>query len=343
MALADSTGTPAVQVPAAQGLPHGGDLDTARRLYPHAPLPWLDLSTGINSWPYPVGPIPREAWRRLPDASSLRALREAAAGCYGAPDPACVAAAPGTQALIQLLPRLRPPGRVLVQSPTYGEHARCWALAGHQVAAVPDLGPKTADACVLVNPNNPDGRRHPPELLLDWAARLSRRGGWLVVDEAFADVVPETSVAGHAGAPGLVVLRSFGKFYGLAGVRLGFLLAAPALAARVADWLGPWAIPGPAIAVGCRALADRAWADAMRARLAGMARALDRLLTGAGLEVIGGTDLFRLARHPDAQALAGSLAQAGIWVRRFPDRPDLLRFGLPGRGMARLERALARR
>ncbi|ACJ01217.1 threonine-phosphate decarboxylase CobD [Rhodospirillum centenum] len=317
---------------AGQGLlPHGGDLDTARRTWPDAPGPWIDLSTGINPWPFPVGPLEPESWTRLPGAAALAALRHAAARRYGVPDAGRVAAAPGTQALIQLLPRLRPPARVAIQSPTYNEHAHCWAAAGHEVTAVPgiDALPDDTEVCVVVNPNNPDGRLHPPRRVLELAAALARRGGWLVVDEAFADTCPEASVAPAAGMPGLVVLRSFGKFYGLAGLRLGFVLADTALVAAVEAALGPWSVSGPALEIGRRALEDDAWTAATRLRLEAAAAALDADLAAAGLTVVGGTPLFRLVRTPAALALSGALAAAGLWVRRFPDRPDLLRFGLP--------------
>lgn len=326
-------------------LPHGGDLDAARRLHPDAPQPWIDLSTGINPWPYPVGPVTQEAWTRLPGADALADLLNAASACYGAPGPEHVVAAPGTQALIQLLPGMRRPGRVAIQSPTYGEHARCWTLAGHEVVPTDSVEAwlDEADVCVLVNPNNPDGRRHDSARLRGWAGRLAARGGWLLVDEAFADCDPLASAADLTGAPGLVVLRSFGKFYGLAGLRLGFALTEPELARRIGDALGPWSVAGPALEVGVRALTDRDWAERTRRRLAAAAGELDRALADGGLQVLGGTDLFRLARAHDAEALFHRLARAGLWVRRFPGHPDWLRFGLPPdrHAMERLIRALA--
>ncbi|WP_035690725.1 threonine-phosphate decarboxylase CobD [Azospirillum halopraeferens] len=310
---------------------HGGDLDAARAAFPGAPEPWIDLSTGINPWPYPLPDLPAEAWTRLPGAAAEERLRRTAARRYGAAGPDRVAAAPGSQALIQVLPRLRPPGRVAVAGPTYAEHARGWAAAGHAVAtvaAVADAG--DADVVVVVNPNNPDGRIVPPDEILAVAERQAARGGWLVVDEAFADVAPAASVAAAAGErQGLVALRSFGKFYGLAGVRLGFALAEPVLAAAVRAAVGPWAVAGPALAIGTAALEDDAWAQATRRRLADASAALDRRLTGGGLVVDGGTDLFRLIRDARAPALYRALGRAGILVRRFPDRPDLLRLGLP--------------
>lgn len=310
---------------------HGGELGLLAARFPDAPRPWIDLSTGINPWPYPVPALPDAAWQRLPGHAETQRLLAAAAACYGAPGPDHVAAAPGSQALIQLLPRLRPAGRVAVLGPTYGEHEACWRAAGHAVerlaGAAPDGEASGWDVVVTVNPNNPDGRRLDPAGLERLRAALAARGGWLVVDEAFADVAPDIAMAGAAGRPGLIVLRSFGKFFGLAGLRLGFALAAPALRARIEAALGPWAVSGPAIAIATAALADEAWIAATRQRLAAAAARLDGVLAGAGLELLGGTALFRLARGGDE--LFDRLGRAGILARHFPDHPGLLRLGLP--------------
>ncbi len=337
----------------AAPLHHGGDLAWAVARFGPSNTGWLDLSTGINPQPYPVPPLPAErwaeAWTRLPGTAAVDALRAAAARCYGVRALGAIVAAPGTQALIQLLPRLRPAGRVAVLGPTYAEHAHAWAAAGHAVTEVAasggepwgDLG-DTADVVVVTNPNNPDGHAVAPVRLIEAAAALAARGGWLVVDEAFADTAPVLSVAAAAGRPGLVVLRSFGKFFGLAGVRLGFALTGPGLAARTAAGLGPWAVSGPAIAVGTAALADRAWIAATRTALNAAAARLDRLLAAHGLGVAGGTSLFRLVEDPAAPEVFERLGRAGILVRHFPGRPDRLRFGLPGSeaDWRRLEAAL---
>jgi cobalamin biosynthetic protein CobC len=325
-------------------LAHGGSLGEAAALFPDAPRPFLDLSTGINPVAYPLPPLPAEAFTRLPEPQAEAGLREVAAQAYGAADAALVAAAPGTQILIDLLPRLFPAARVAVLGPTYAEHAQAWRKAGADVATVADVAAlENADAAVLCNPNNPDGRRLPPPRLLALADRMAARGGLLLVDEAFADLEGEgPSVAGALPHPALLVLRSFGKTYGLAGVRLGFALAGHERAALIRAALGPWAVSGPALAVGCAALADAGWRAATAARLAAEVRELDALLAAAGLRVVGGTRLFRLAEGPAAPDLFTCLGRAGIFVRRFADRPDWLRFGLPGTpdGWARLRQAL---
>jgi cobalamin biosynthetic protein CobC len=313
---------------------HGGDLEAAEARWGRPEAGWLDLSTGINPFPYPVPPLAPEDWARLPGRAAEDGLREAAAAAYGCA-PGQVLAAPGTQALIQALPRLMAPTTVAVLSPTYGEHARAWAAAGHDVRPVGGLDEtEGAGVVIAVTPNNPTGR------VLDTGALAQLAGDRLVVvDEAFADATPTTSIVPLL-RPGLVVLRSFGKFYGLAGLRLGFALAEEATLAPLKSALGPWAVSGPALAVGAKALSDTAWQQATRTHLAAEAATLDRVLEDAGLRVLGGTTLFRLAEHAKAPDLYDRLGRAGILVRAFPAQPTWLRFGLPAGGLERLRAAL---
>jgi cobalamin biosynthetic protein CobC len=330
-----------------EAAPHGGDLGAARRQFPGAPEPFIDLSTGINPRPYPVPQLPAELFARLPEADAQAELAIIAARAYGAPSAACVVPAPGTQILLPLVAGLVPTGRAAVVMPSYSEHIRAAALAGHQVEAVRTIGDcGDADLVIVGHPNNPDGRLADRAGLIALADKISRRGGVLVADEAFMDVGPPAASLGpDVLRANIIVLRSFGKFFGLAGLRLGFALAAPALAARLAAMLGPWAVSGPALAVGAKALADTPWIDQTRHELAREAQKLDALLTGAGagLDIVGGTSLFRLTRSAAAPALFEKLGRAGILVRRFPDRPDWLRFGLPADAPAwrRLAAALA--
>ena len=310
---------------------HGGDLDWARARFPDFTGEWLDLSTGISPFPWPTPGLADDSFRRLPSAADLEALCAAAAAAYGAPDSRWVAAAPGAQAAIQTLARLRPPCRVAIAGPTYGGHAAAWAAAGHEILPVPfanDGPPPGCSVAVVVTPNNPDGRLAPPERL---RARVPP-GGWLIIDESFADAAPEACA--RPIPRGTIVLRSFGKFYGLPGLRLGFALAEPAVAARLRQAFGPWPVSGPAVAIGRAALADAAWRDSARARLAAAARRLDRILARLGCETLGGVSLFRYVRAP--AGLFDRLGARGVYARAFADRPDRLRFGLPGAGEARL-------
>lgn len=324
-------------------LPHGGNLDAARRRFPGAPEPFLDLSTGIAPRAYPLPPLPPEALTRLPEPSEHAALCALAGRRWGVPAGARVVAAPGTQILLPMIAALCPPGAARILGPTYAEHARAAALAGHAVQEVPALEALTPTALVtVVNPDNPTGRVLPFAALEALAATQRAAGGLLVVDEAFLDADPELPSALPLVPGGAtVVLRSFGKFHGLAGVRLGFAVAPEAIAARLEALLGPWAVAGPALHAGRAALADAAWAAAQREDLRAAAVRLDAVLAAGGLTVLGGTPLFRFVVAPAGTGTR--LGRAGILVREFPHWPDRLRLGLPPdeAGFARLAAALA--
>lgn len=323
---------------------HGGNLAQIRARFPEAPEPWIDLSTGINPIAYPVPEIAAEMWTRLPEESLVAALEHDAAVAFGVHDASCVAATPGTQALIQMLPRLIGGASVGILGFTYQEHARVWREAGRTVEVVERLEALARfDVALVVNPNNPDGRSVAAADLAGLALDMAASGRRLIVDEAFVEVMGEgASLAPRLPIGRVVVLRSFGKTWGLAGLRLGFCLADADFAAATRAAFGPWAVSGPAIAVGGAALADRAWLADTIARLHRDVARLDPMLAAAGCRVLGGTPLYRWVAHPDARGLADHLAAAGIHVRRFPHDATRLRFGLPGGedGWARLEAAL---
>ena len=324
---------------------HGGSLSRAERLFPDAPRPWLDLSTGINPHSYPFGGIDAGAFTRLPEDSRLQTLLETAARAYGAPSARNIVAAPGTQILLPLIAMLVRRGSAAILSPTYAEHYRAAAMAGHETVEVANPEElRRSELAVVVNPNNPDGRIVARSSLLAIAAEMRAGSGLLMVDEAFMEVGPvDESLAPDVTRGGIVVLRSFGKFFGLAGVRLGFAIGPEDLVAEIRSRLGPWAVPGPAIELGIAGLADISWQRAMRQRLADDAARLDGLLRDAGLTVTGGTSLYRLVRKREAQALFRALGEAGILVRRFDRDEQALRFGIPGddRAYSRLHRVLA--
>lgn len=327
------------------GIAHGGNLAAAQTLYGNPPGGWLDLSTGINPHGYPVPPIPPDVWLRLPDDDGLEAL---AAAHYGVNQPGAVLTVAGSQAAIRALPALLPRGRVGVAQIGYSEYAPAFARAGHSVTPLPEnafLGDLPSDVLhlVVVNPNNPTARLLPAQTLRDWRARLHARGGTLIVDEAFIEALADgPTLAPLAGAPGLIVLRSIGKFYGLAGARIGFVLAAPDLLVALRDALGHWTVNGPAREVVRTALADLPWQSAMRARLQREGTRLHTLLDRHSLPNVA-TPLFAWAPTPRALALHASLAHVGIWTRLFDAPVPGLRFGLPPdeTGWRRLDDALA--
>jgi cobalamin biosynthesis protein CobC len=318
---------------------HGGNLDQARQRFGGRAEDWIDLSTGINRLPYPVGEVSMRAWSALPARSEIDALHQAAQRAYRTSAP--VVAMGGAQAAIQLLPQLAPRGRARILAPTYNEYAPVLSAAGWEVEEVSELDALAgADLAIVVNPNNPDGRCHAPADLLALLPRVGR----LVIDESFADAVPHLSLASEAVRPGLVILRSFGKFYGLAGLRLGFALGHAADIAKLAAMSGPWPVSGAAIAIGCRALRDDDWAKATSAGLARDSVRLDALVQSQGWRLVGGTPLFRLYEMPDALAAQEKLARAQIWSRVFVQQPTWLRLGLPGdeSEWSRLAEVLAR-
>ncbi|MEG0244727.1 MAG: threonine-phosphate decarboxylase CobD [Pseudomonas sp.] len=321
-------------------LEHGGRLRKAALQYGIAQEDWLDLSSGLAPWPWPIPPIPLRAWARLPETDD--GLEQAACDYYGA---AQVLPVPGSQAAIQLLPRLRRAGKVGVLSPCYAEHAEAWRRAGYIVREVleqeVDFFLDSLDVLVVVNPNNPTGLSLTPQRLLDWHARPAERGGWLVVDEAFMDNTPHLSLASQANQVGLIVLRSFGKFFGLAGVRLGFVLAERKLLKLLAEQVGPWAVSGPTRELGQVCLRDSAGHTYQRQRCEDASQRLFRLLEQYGLRPQGGCALFQWLISDHAEQLHEFMAQRGILLRLFV-HDSSLRFGLPGTDAdwLRLEQAL---
>lgn len=320
-------------------LEHGGRLREAADYWRIPLADWVDLSTGIAPWSYPAS-IPATAWQRLPEEGD--GLEKAAAEYYGHPAPLPLA---GSQAAIQGLPRLLPPSRVAVLTPGYGEYAPAWRAAGHEVreVAFAALAASDADVVVMGRPNNPDGAALPRAGAIALARAMEKRGGWLVADEAFGDMAPAESLAPLAGTDlsRLIVLRSLGKFFGLAGARVGFFCAAPELSARLAEVLGPWAVAHPSRVVATQALADRAWQTQQRERLMAAALRLRALLARHDLtaRTVGG--LFCHLPLANAAELHEFMARRGILLRLF-DEPEALRIGLPGDGnqWRRLDAAL---
>ena len=318
---------------------HGGRLSEARAAFPHAPAPWLDLSTGISPWSWLGSRAGRADLRRLPDPADLRNLERAAAAAFGVTDARRVIATAGAEAGIALLTATLDLKVIDIVSPTYGGHASAWAAAGASVRAIAaaDVASRVA-GLVIVNPNNPDGRILSRAQVL---AVAQQRRGWTIVDEAFGDTEPRSSVV-DSEADRLVVLRSFGKFYGLAGARLGFVVAPLDLAVQLRARLGEWPVGADAIALGTGAYADLEWQARQRRRLGLASRRLDKLLTAHGFEIVGGTSLFTLTASADAPARFLRLCERGVLTRPFAHDARWLRFGLPDPNVwTRLEAALS--
>lgn len=293
---------------------HGGGIDAAIAHYGGTRESWLDLSTGINPNAYPMPKLPHDAWTALPDQAAFTRLYDLARRFLNVPEEAAIIGATGASAIIAALPRVIPTGAVSVPGPTYNEHGAAFAAAGWT------LGQDPSHAIVAVHPNNPDGRI--------WQAD-DLTSPFVIIDESFCDVMPEASLIHLSKRPGTVVLKSFGKFWGLAGLRLGFAIGDPDIIHKLTDILGPWQISGPALAIGAKAFADPQWASETRACLTGDTARLDRLVTATGAKLVGGTTLFRLYDVGDAAAMQDRLARHHIWSRTFPYADNWLRLGLP--------------
>lgn len=342
---------------------HGGAIDAAAEKYGIATPDWLDLSTGINPTAWPITMSDAIHWQRLPLARELDALKQAAADYYGISHANQLVCAPGTQALIQTIPfwfadQSRTATAHII-GPTYAEHALGWKRAGfktetvtttpeNRVSSMTDILQSSGgrdDIVILVNPNNPDGGLIDRTAMIGLAELAQKHGKWLVIDEAFMDCSPEYSICAECHKfERVIVLRSFGKFFGLAGLRLGCAVMPPEPAADLTDRIGPWAVAGPALIIAQAAFKDRTWQTAMRHQLSINARRLDTLIASlTDLERVGGTTLFRLYHGRNAAKLAHHLGAQGILVRLFEDHADHIRFGLPGaeKDWIRLEKALA--
>ncbi len=326
---------------------HGGALDQAKLLFPHVKLPWIDLSTGINPYNYPISSIDLSLCKRLPLSSEEDQLRQIAANYYGCKNKSYVAIAPGTQLLISLMPFLLKAKEVYVLCPTYGEYFFSWQQAGVNVTKIYDIdhlieySQRENAVAILCNPNNPDGRQIISDKLTYIIEKWGKTGNYVILDEAYMDFI-DKGLGYLLPKPGLIILRSFGKIFGLAGLRLGFILSSSEIIQKIRFMLGSWSVHGMAIQIAIKALQDDLWIQRTKSQLQIQQSRLDLLLTKASLHIIGGTLLFRLYSHPKARNIWKSLATQGIWVRQFDYNPAWLRFGLLYReeDWQRLEHAL---
>ena len=301
---------------------HGGGLDAAIAQYGGARSDWVDLSTGINPVPYPIKDIPQEAWTALPDQAAMDALLQAARQFWCVPGDASIIATHGASALIARMPDIARSQGAYIPTPTYNEHA----AAFHARAPKMDQTDPQHDTHIFVHPNNPDGRF--------WTRDETNSAKLTIIDESFCDIAPNQSHIHRCDQPGTIILKSFGKFWGLAGLRLGFAIgngldtksdATP----TVSELLGPWSVAGPALDIGAKALSDHQWAETTRLRLTNDAKRLDVLVQSNGGKVVGGTPLFRLYDVGDAAAWQDKLAKGHVWSRIFPYSKTWLRLGLP--------------
>jgi cobalamin biosynthetic protein CobC len=322
---------------------HGGRLDLAIKEYGGKRKDWLDLSTGINPNAYPARMLDADIWRRLPDGQDLDDLLRAAKRYYRVPDGTGIVAAGGTQALIELLPHVLVSKRVAIVSPTYGEHAHTWRKCGAHIETIKkgEAIPRLSNALLVVNPNNPDANVYSPKELITLAKDMSQHNGYLIVDEAFCDPTPENSIIPEL-PKNVIVYRSFGKFFGLAGLRLGFLVGPSSVVQQLENMLGPWCVSGPALEIGRVALGDKKWIKATRRSLEAMAKSQAEMMAGNSLDICGINPLFIYGGHEKASSVFKRLAENKILVRPFPEISNRLRFGLckDEQALSRLDKAL---
>ncbi|WP_341760225.1 threonine-phosphate decarboxylase CobD [Candidatus Endowatersipora endosymbiont of Watersipora subatra] len=323
---------------------HGGSLDEAVGLYGGNRYDWLDLSTGVNPNHWPIPRLADNIWSTLPDSDAYSKAESAVRKAYSVPDRAAISLASGTQSHIQWIPFLFKPQAVAVVNFTYQEHISCWRRAGHKVYVTEGLesAERTANIIIVVNPNNPDGRQIHRDILKDLVHRLGAKGGLLIVDEAFCDVTPDISIIGETGLDGLLVLRSLGKFYGLAGVRFGSVISFKRMVMRLNEGLGYWSVSGPALAIAAAALVDQKWRFRTLKHLSYWRIKFEALLLKKGYRIVGGTDLFILVEIKNASEIFIRLVRYQILVRSFDAKPNWIRFGIPqsNQSLDRLEKAL---
>lgn len=306
---------------------HGGNLSVIAAKYPNAPRPFIDLSTGINPYPYPLSELTPEQIHRLADRADMTKAVQSAATHYRATDEN-ITLASGMQPLMFALAALRLKdhghAKVAIASPTYSEHASVWQALGHTI-----VDGNEGDVVIVCNPNNPDGRTIAPTTLLALAAQMKERGGWLIVDESFADVAPGLSITAELSRlDNIAVLRSFGKFYGLAGLRVSLAITPPLWSEFLRAATGPWPISTYACQQLPALFADTPWHQAMRTQLETESKTWRDLLAKY-FTIVGHTPLFTLLESANAAGWADYLASQGILVRSFHDYPKWLRVGLP--------------
>jgi cobalamin biosynthetic protein CobC len=324
---------------------HGGQLNNVAKLFKRPLNEWLDLSTGISPISYPIPSIPQIIWQQLPQTSN--GLIEAAKRYYGTGN---IITTSGSQAVIARLPSLylnytkRLPNKIDVWLPVVGykEHERSWHDAGFNIKRYQNLPTfkdlKLNAIVVVINPNNPTGELHQQHTLKALLKTVESLSGWLIIDEAFMDVItPNQTLIDLSTNKHLFVLRSIGKFFGLAGIRIGFLSAHSMWLLKLQQLSSPWEVNGPAQFIAEQALKDHTWQSAQRKTLIALSIKLEMLLTETFADStnnclknieVSGCGLFKTLVHPQATEIYQKFCHQGLYVR-LCDENNALRFGIP--------------
>ena len=319
---------------------HGGQLNVYAQHYGISQALWLDLSTGINPGGYFKSDVPDNVLRDLPHDDD--GLQQAASDYYGSD---ALLMVPGSSWAIQNLPQVllkhRPSiNKVLLPQLGYSEHQQAWLASGVMAefySGTPSAAQlKTCDVCVLINPNNPSTHLLSKDTVLNIAQQLQQHSAWLIVDEAFLDTRPCNSVTGE-NEENTIVLRSLGKFFGLAGLRVGSVIACDSILTHLNSLLPPWALSHPARFIAKHALQDTVWIQQTRLRLQQQANKLaelcEQVLGGQGGDAwrILQTDFFVTVLCESKKMTLEchhQLCEQGIYTRLL-DHQCGIRIGLP--------------
>lgn len=323
---------------------HGGDIEGAAAHFGIPLAEWIDLSTGMNPEPYPVEALAVEVFHKLPYQS--QSFIESSARYYGSEQFVAVA---GSQAAIQWLPQLLADLPVLLPSVGYRDHYEYWhqrhsvdfydsldaSVAAEEISD--RLSQNSRQHLLVINPNNPSGIQFSIQQIIEWSGMLSGRA-FVIVDEAFIDTCVGESLLNLKLPNNIVVLRSFGKFFGLAGIRLGYVFANDSLLARFRQCLTCWQINGPAQAVAIKALSDEVWQKAaqqsIQHNVAHTAVIFEPLWPALGIISCTVNSLF-ISVVMSAEAAAGLyqfFARSGVLLRLVSiDHRSIIRIGLLSR------------
>ena len=304
---------------------HGGDIDNAIKKYGGNKDDWIDLSTGINPNHYPYKLINIRELQNLPYKNDIDNLNKLAKKYFQTT--ACVRAVSGAQGGINILPFLLPNKTVSILSPTYNEYQNVFSNSLKKIINVKNLSElKKSQIAIICNPNNPDGKLYSNDNLL----KISKSVEYLIIDESFIDQYPRKSLSHKLDdQTNILILRSFGKFFGLAGIRLGFLISNKEIDKKIQFLIGNWPISNVAINVASKALIDHVWIMNTISFLKEGSYFLDCLASEINWKVVGGTNLYRLYETPNAHDAQNKLANFKIWSRRFSYSKKWIRLGIP--------------
>ena len=311
---------------------HGGDLSDAVRVNRKIKK-WIDLSTGINPNAYNDFNIDKTVYSHLPSGNQLAELMSIARGYYNLNQEIKICAYQGAQGVINILPNIVNKNihdTIQILTPTYTEHYRVWNDHGFKIRLVTNIENELDPSIpfVLVNPNNPDGKLFQPKYLEELWERIRKAGGFLILDESFMDGTPDMSFRFDNCRDNVIVIRSFGKFFGLPGLRLGFVYGDNHYINKVSSLVGPWPISSSSLLIARKAMLDTVWISATITDLKMKSTALSNFLHDQKLKTVGDCYFFKTIELDNASQMHKALANHGIWTRIFNYNQKWLRMGL---------------